>query len=633
MFNYFCVFIDLTVNAQPIMEEGNATGFEDEVETLRTRLTGPSNNFIVIPIVGMPGTGKTTFAYQTFDSTNKLNMFVHTIWIHVSQSFNRRQKYIDMLCEITKRPRDEYSVIPEDQLVAGIRDRLKDKKYFIVLDDIWEKNDWDSLVAALPKNSQGSRVLVTTRFLKVVDSDEEPHILKPLDPEAAKNDLFHIIDGEQILDANTISSHRRRLCFHSSSSSAKIFDMEEDDPSFLFLNCYNKMKKKKSPYPSGEHVHSLLLSSSQKSDIDLKIEELIAIPNAFPLLRVLDIESFKLSFQLPNELFSLNLLKYLAITTNVNLLPKAFKNLRELQTLVIKTIEGTVLEINGGIWNMEKLRHVQTNASMQLPSPPQKMWQNTARKTNIRTLSSISPTSCTKMIFSKTPHLKKLGVRGNLAELLEEKPQEICLFNNLQMLKCLENLKLYGKDENALKVPMLDKFAHRLKKLTFDKTFFKWDDMRILGSLEELEVLKLDENAFRGEHWDLTSDVVFNQLRYLRIGRTNLETWTIMENCFPVLENLVLRNCTNLKAIPSAFAQVNNLKVIELYHMSENANNSARHVAEQRRDKENVKELDLIITRLSPKETVIFYLLCLIIIVFFFCSKNTKKLFLRILQL
>nr|GMD61720.1 HMG1/2-like protein [Ipomoea batatas] len=90
---------------------------------------------------------------------------------------------------------------------------------------------------------------------------------------------------------------------------------------------------------------------------------------------------------------------------------------------------------------------------------------------------------------------------------------EILVSLNLQMLKCLENLKFYGKDENELKVPMSDKFAHRLRKLTFYKTYFKWDDMRILGSLEELEVLKLDENAFRGERWDLKSDVVFNQLQ------------------------------------------------------------------------------------------------------------------------
>nr|GMD13586.1 putative late blight resistance protein homolog R1B-8 [Ipomoea batatas] len=764
---------------QPIVEQ-DVTGFEDEEKRLNDRLNASSNDRIVIPIVGLPGTGKTTFANQIFHNTEKQKTFGPTIWVHVSHSFDKKQKYIDMLCDITRRPKDEYSSIAEDRLGARIRDLLKDKKYFIVLDDIWEAKDWNSLNAVLPNNSQGSRVLVTTRYSNVVDFGEEPHILQPLKEkvsweiiekivfgkkgctnndlkslgediakrcngvplsivmvggilrkriaqaywkrvsenplqvinrgdqsfhkvvklsydhlphenlrncflyfasfpkgqeiaalklirlwiaegfiptidewgynldleveaesylkelvdrnlvivmkrsadgeiktcrihdslhefcktEASKDNLFYIIDGEQGLEPNTIQS-RRRLCFHpSSSSTTKIFDVENNNnPCCRFLSCCNKMKK--IPYPSGEHVHSLLLCSLKKSDIDLKQEELIAIPNAFPLLRVLDIESFKLSFQLPNELFSLNLLKYLAITTNVNLLPKAFKNLRELQTLVIKTTEGTVLEIKGGIWNMEKLTHVQTNASMQLPSPPpQKTWQNnTTGKTNIHTLSSVSPTSCTKMIFNQTPHLKKLGVRGNLAELLKEN-EEICLFNNLQMLKCLENLKLYGQDENALKVPMLDKFASRVRKLTFYKTFFKWDDMGILGSLEELEVLKLDENAFRGERWNLKSDVFFNQLQYLRIGRTNLETWTIMENNFPVLENLVLRNCTSLEAIPIAFAKVQSLKVIELYHMSEDAINSAKEVAEQRHKEENVKGLDLEITPFLPKATL-----------------------------
>nr|GMD13584.1 putative late blight resistance protein homolog R1B-8 [Ipomoea batatas] len=624
---------------QPIVKQ-DVTGFEGEEELLNHRLMASSNDRIVIPIVGLPGIGKTAFANQIFHNIAKLKKFVPTIWVHVSQSFDQKERYIDMLCKITKRPRDEYSQIGVNQLATKIQDLLNDKKYFIVLDDIWKKEDWESLDAALPNNSQGSRVLVTTRSSNVVDSDEEPHILKPLDDKVSweilekivfrkdgcpNNELKSlgvniakgcnglplslvmvggILHGKQELDENTNSSHHRRLCFHSSSS----FDVE-DDPSYFFLNSYNKMKKKSS-YPSGEHVQSLLVSSSQKSDIDLKQEELIAIPNAFPLLRVLDIESFKLSFQLPNELFSLNLLKYLAITTNVNLLPKAFKNLHELQTLVIKTtIEGTVLEINGGIWNMEKLRHVQTkNASIQLPSlSPQQRWrQNNTKKTDIRTLSWISPTSCQKEIFSKTPHLKKLGVRGNLTTLLEEN-EEICLFNNLQMLKCLENLKLYGQDDNALKVPMLEKFAYRLRKLTFCRTSFKWDDMEKLGSLEKLEVLKLDENAFSGDSWDLKSNLVFNQLQYLRIGRTNLKTWTIAENNFPVLENLVLRNCVRLEAIPSAFAQVHTLKVIELYHMREEAINSARQVltlAKQRRDEKKIdKELDLKITPLPPKAT------------------------------
>nr|GMD54196.1 putative late blight resistance protein homolog R1B-14 [Ipomoea batatas] len=639
---------------QPIVEEDYVIGFEDDLTTIKTRLIEPSNNIVFIPIVGIPGTGKTTFAYQIFKDPNILNKFVHPIWVHVSQSFDRRQKFIEILCQITKRAED-FSKVTEDQLKTRIKDLLKDKRYLIVLDDIWEKKDLDSLKVAFPNNSQGSRVLVTTRFHNVVDSIGKPHILEPLDPdvswrilemnifgkegccndslktlgeeiakrcnglplalvvvagilqktrthtdwkrfcksEAGKKNLFHIMDGGKRLDVNTTSL--RRLCYHSSTPN---ISNVEKNPSCYFLNYYNK---KKSPYPSGEHVHSLLVSSLEKSDVQLNQEQLRTIPNAFPLLRVLDIESLKLN-SLPDELFSLYLLKYLAITTNLKFLPKRFKNLRELQTLVFKTTEST-LEIDGGIWNMEKLRHVHTNTSTQLPSP-QKESKSGYRNTDIRTLSTISPASCRKEIFIKTPKLQKLGVCGDLVELLEEM-QGICLFNNLQMLDALENLKLRGQSDKMLKVPKLEVFPPKLRKLTLSNTQFDWNGMIILGLLEELQVLKLDHNAFIGELWNLKDNVVFKQLQYLRIGRTNLVTWKAEKNNFPVLENLILRNCSYLEEIPYAFVDVHSLTVIELYHVSEKAVHSARKVYNLRQSKKDAttKGFDLFITSLPSEAT------------------------------
>ncbi|XP_031115613.1 putative late blight resistance protein homolog R1A-3 [Ipomoea triloba] len=411
--------------------------------------------------------------------------------------------------------------------------------------------------------------------------------------EAGKKNLFHIMDGGKRLDVNTTSL--RRLCYHSSTPN---ISNVEKNPSCYFLNYYNK---KKSPYPSGEHVHSLLVSSLEKSDVQLNQEQLRTIPNAFPLLRVLDIESLKLN-SLPDELFSLYLLKYLAITTNLKFLPKRFKNLRELQTLVFKTTEST-LEIDGGIWNMEKLRHVHTNTSTQLPSP-QKESKSGYRNTDIRTLSTISPASCRKEIFIKTPKLQKLGVCGDLVELLEEM-QGICLFNNLQMLDVLENLNLRGQSDKMLKVPKLEVFPPKLRKLTLSNTQFDWNGMIILGLLEELQVLKLDHNAFIGELWNLKDKVVFKQLQYLRIGRTNLVTWKAEKNNFPVLENLILRNCSYLEEIPYAFVDVHSLTVIELYHVSEKAVHSARKVYNLRQSKKDAttKGFDLFITSLPSEAT------------------------------
>nr|GMC58078.1 putative late blight resistance protein homolog R1B-8 [Ipomoea batatas] len=520
-----------------IQHENNIIGFDDDLEAIKVRLEA-SNDF-VIPIVGTAGIGKTTFALEIFEDPEIRNIFTHCIWVHVSQGFHRKQNFIHILHQISK-PTEDFSMISEDQLEAKIKETLEDQKYFIVLDDVRQEKDWNSLKAAFPENLNGSKVLVTTRYSNVIDSTRKSHILGGL-----SND-------------------------------------DENNSPRLYLSCYNK---RRSPLPSGdEHVHSLLLSTSQKSEIHLTPKQLATIPNTFPLLKVLNIESLKFS-SLPNELYGLFLLRYLAITGDIDSLPKSFKNLRELETLVIKTTKG-MLHINGGIWNMRNLRHVHTNTSTQLPPLP-KTAKNSFGGTNIHTLSTISPQSCTNEIFEKIPNLQILGVRGDLSDLLEEK-QYVCMFNNLQML-CLDNLKLHGNSEKVLKVPMLNKFASKLRKLTLSGTLFQWNDMTVLGSLEELEVLKLDDNAFYGQRWDLSSDVIFKQLQYLRMGMMNLLTWTAVEESFPVLESLVLRNCIFLENIPFSFANVLSLKVMDLFHVSESAADSARKIGEQRHGKTTVK--------------------------------------------
>ncbi|XP_019187593.1 PREDICTED: putative late blight resistance protein homolog R1B-8 [Ipomoea nil] len=411
--------------------------------------------------------------------------------------------------------------------------------------------------------------------------------------EAARKNLFLVMDREERIDENTCSA--RRLCFHSFTT-ADISD-DQNKSSRFFLNWDDQMRSLSSPF--GKHIHSLFLSSPQESDeVPLTRDELAAIPNIFPLLRVLNIESIKFNDgSLPNEVYRLYLLKYIAISgSNLNLLPKSFKKLVELETLVIKTT-ARALEIEGGIWNMEKLRHVRTNTSAQLPFPLETNSKTNSGGKHIHTLSTISPASCIKEIFSKTPNLRKLGVRGNLSQLLEEK-ENICLFNNLQMLKCLVNLKLYGEYDKVLTVPMLNKFARRLKKLSFSGTLFEWKDMAVLGSLEELEVLKLDDYAFKGENWELSNNVVFRRLQYLRIGRTNLVTWKATENSFPALQSLILRNCNVIERIPEAFAKVHTLKVMELFHVSESATQSVKEV------RENIKNngFKLIITSHQKRE-------------------------------
>nr|GMD21240.1 putative late blight resistance protein homolog R1B-14 [Ipomoea batatas] len=632
----------------PMVEGDCVVGFDSDLKTIKDRLIAAPNGFIVIPIVGIPGCGKTTFAKMVFEDSVIRDEFIHCIWVNASRGFNRKQKFIDILNQITDEHTANFSDMSEDALGQKISDFLTYKKYFIVVDNVWSVEEWKSLKIAFPNNLEGSRVLLTTRYDSVAGYIGGPYILQDLSAEDEKSDLITILP--------------RRLCFHSSIV-ADSFVARKNPFYMFFFSCCNT---KKSSRLSSKRVHSLLLSSSNKTEIPLTTEKqlerrdsyltenqltekqledrvigltenhLAAISNSFPHLMVLDIEAIKFEL-LPEEIYGLYHLRYLAVSTDLSALPKQFGNLHSLETLVLKTTQSE-LAIGEAIWKMEKLRHMHTNTSAKLLSPPgtsknsfgstdiQPLASSTEKlrhvltdtfakllglprtskssfqSTKIHTLSTISPASCTEEIFSKTPHLQKLGVRGDLASLLKKNQQGMCLFDNLQKLDYLENLKLHGqsRSQKILKVPTLEKFPRKLRKLTLSNTLFVWSDIVILGSLEELEVLKLDKNAFRGNTWNwyLPEDVVFNQLQYLRIGNTNLVIWNFTQkDKFPNLERLVLRNCTKLKQIPSAFGDVSSLKVMELFHVSDDAYHSARSLHQ-----ETNKRFELLITSLTLQE-------------------------------
>ncbi|XP_019164922.1 PREDICTED: putative late blight resistance protein homolog R1A-3 [Ipomoea nil] len=381
--------------------------------------------------------------------------------------------------------------------------------------------------------------------------------------EAARQNLFReIMDGakwgEVIIDKNT-----HRLCVNSSI-------ME-------FLKSGGKS--------SGDHVRSFLSSCSK--EVEIPNECLQVIPKSFPLLRVMDVENLKFKV-LPKQFYDLFHLRFVAVSTELKILPKSFSKFHNMQTLVFNTTQNS-LDVKAEIWSMRKLRHVHTNTSMQLPLPPNTSKNNNNNSsslgsTEIKTLSTISPSSCTSEILDMTPDLQKLGIRGNLVELMENKGG-ICLFDNIKKLDRLENLKLIHDALQGNKLrsfPEAGKFPRRLRKMTLSNTAFDWMDFNILALLYELEVLKLEENAFRGDICHVRNDAVFRQLQYLRIQRVDIVSWTASKDSFPVLKYLFLRNCTQLDAVPPAFGHIDSLILMELYCTNDSATQSALEIHRQR---------------------------------------------------
>ncbi|XP_031122059.1 putative late blight resistance protein homolog R1B-14 [Ipomoea triloba] len=735
----------------PVVEEDDVVGFDEEAKTIKDRLLDKTNEMMVISIVGMAGLGKTTLTKMVFNDTQLQYEFFTRIWVYVSKTFSRRQIFLDILSNFTKKTKD-YHDLSDELLANKVKEFLEGGKYFIVVDDVWSQQDWDHLKSAFPRNMKGSRVLLTTRHENVAshaDSSSNPHHLKFLTNdeswELLKTKVFRketcphevnecgrliaikckglplavvviagvlnknstSVEWKQVADNPFAEINREKQSYHElvkwsydhlpfytkdcflylaafptghnidswklmrlwiaegfipPTEGGYTLDLERTAEKYLkdlidrnllmVLNrradgqiktcrihdtlhefCKfeagkknlfhstdgNRLETNNSNYrrlcvhhshimkflasdkkPSGENIRSFLSSSSK--EVEVSNEFWTTIPKAFPTLRVLDIEYLKFQV-LSKEFYHLYYLRYLAISTDLKILPKQFNNLWNMQTLVFKTSQNTI-EVKADIWSLTKLRHVLINASAQLP-PPSKSTKPSSLAMDLQTLSTISPSSCTEEIFARIPNLQKLGIRGNLSELLESRGGS-CLFDNIRSLDHLENLKLLhdaaiGQASKLRSIPRAEKFPRKLRKLTLSSTSFEWKDMYILGSLEELEILKLEENAFRGEFLDL-SNVSFKHLQLLRMGRTDLVSWTASKNSFPVLKYLHLRHCANLDAVPPAFAEIESLRVVELFCTNSRAAISARDIFKQKQEKENTDRSGTFVFSIYPPD-------------------------------
>lgn len=121
------------------------------------------------------------------------------------------------------------------------------------------------------------------------------------------------------------------------------------------------------------------------------------------------------------------------------------------------------------------------------------MEEGSACLENLQTLSTVSP------------NLKKLGKCGKLATIMEDNGESTSLFDSLSKLESLENLKLLNDDISVKlhTLPDEKKFPSKLTRLTLSNTLLDWKHMSTLGKLENLEALKLKDNAFEGEIWEL----------------------------------------------------------------------------------------------------------------------------------
>ncbi|ONI16283.1 hypothetical protein PRUPE_3G089400 [Prunus persica] len=152
-------------------EAGNAKktfGREVEKDILVKKLLSESGqarpNFLVIPIVGMGGIGKTTLAQLAYNDERVQAHFDNRIWVCVSDPFDEI-KIAKAIIDVLKMGTNIQASNELQTLLEIIVECVKGKKFLLVLDDVWndEYRKWEPFKLALQNGAVGSSILVTTR--------------------------------------------------------------------------------------------------------------------------------------------------------------------------------------------------------------------------------------------------------------------------------------------------------------------------------------------------------------------------------------------------------------------------------------------------------------------------------------
>ncbi|KAJ7949557.1 Disease resistance protein [Quillaja saponaria] len=152
-----------------LLDESSVYGRDDDKEAIMKLLLSDDvrgSQPPVISIVGMGGMGKTTLAQLVYNHQKVKDHFVLKAWVCISEEFD--------VINMTKTILEALNVSINDSnnlnlLQHKLKEKLDEKKFLLVLDDVWNQNStcWELFWTPFNYGAQGSKILVTTRSEKV----------------------------------------------------------------------------------------------------------------------------------------------------------------------------------------------------------------------------------------------------------------------------------------------------------------------------------------------------------------------------------------------------------------------------------------------------------------------------------
>nr|UBY07264.1 NBS-LRR disease resistance protein [Dasypyrum villosum] len=146
-----------------------------------------------VSIVGFGGLGKTTFARAVYEKIK--GDFECRAFVPVGQNPDIKKVLRDILIDLGN-PHSDLAILDANQLIKKLHDFLENKRYLVIIDDIWDEKLWEVINFAFSKgNNLGSRLITTTRDFDVSKSccssdDDSTYKMEPLSTDDSRR-LFH----------------------------------------------------------------------------------------------------------------------------------------------------------------------------------------------------------------------------------------------------------------------------------------------------------------------------------------------------------------------------------------------------------------------------------------------------------
>ncbi|XP_075653998.1 putative disease resistance protein RGA3 [Castanea sativa] len=198
------------------LEDSEIVGMGDHVSKIVNLVLNATNEQLsVIPIVGMPGLGKTSLAKLVYNHELVQRNFDKTIWICVSDDFDDKKILREILESLTQ---DSCALHPKDAILQSLKKELQEKRYFLVLDDVWNEDHakWDTLRSCLLgiNSSAGNNIIVTTRsdiVANIMKTIHQYHLEKLSDDECWSIIKKRVFTNERIPPSQDLEDIGREI--------------------------------------------------------------------------------------------------------------------------------------------------------------------------------------------------------------------------------------------------------------------------------------------------------------------------------------------------------------------------------------------------------------------------------------